>query len=89
MQDEGELSWKISSEFKEISFWAMNSYDIIQLKNTDTGREVNKMRHKNIVTGEIVDEQILICDYNDDFKLEEPDISYEMYLELNGWKLVE
>lgn len=22
-------------------------------------------------------------------KLEEPDISYEMYLELNGWKLVE
>jgi hypothetical protein len=47
------------------------------------------MRYKNIVTGEIVDEQILICDYNDDFKLEEPDISYEMYLELNGWKLVE
>lgn len=43
------------------------------------------MRYKNIVTGEIVDEQILICD----FKLEEPDISYEMYLELNGWKLVE
>lgn len=33
------------------------------------------MRYKNIVTGEIVDEQILICDYNDD--------------ELNGWKLVE
>lgn len=31
------------------------------------------MRYKNIVTGEIVDEQILICDYNDDFKLEEPD----------------
>lgn len=47
------------------------------------------MRYKNIVTGEIVDEQILICDYNDDFKLEESDISYEMYLELNGWKLVE
>lgn len=36
MQDEGELSWKISSEFKEISFLAMNSYDIIQLKNTET-----------------------------------------------------
>lgn len=43
------------------------------------------MRYKNIVTGEIVDEQILIFD----FKLEEPDISYEMYLELNGWILVE
>lgn len=32
------------------------------------------MRYKNIVTGEIVDEQILICDYNDDFKLLIPSV---------------